>query len=904
MPSILIAASCVISLLIEAFIYPNHFFWVNRTFLDSADAGVPFAHTFALANQLLNGGVQLFDRHDQFSYVYGHMSAGIYAIDNILTACLYFLISPFTHDQPQTFHWCFSIFFYALTTLIRAIGGYLLLTLFTKDRTAIFISLVYLNTLLSSITMIEGHIAQTSFSFLPLLAYFIVRFFQSWRFNDFLAALLMMITVVCNQPLFGLGYFYVVIHFLVVAGLLISCCIPSLRKNMLASIKQPTVRVWIKLGAVLVLGCVMLWPTVMMAQALNTDFHIANSGFGGTSGRLGNAFKPLNYFIIDGKSFTNPLAFFVESLDFKHYVWGSVHWIFIGVSVFVFALIGYVLSRDWKKHIFLFAIVAIILLNVASHPNNLYALAWYIGGIFKDPAAAFHQGFHFQQLPLLFLLMISSIVHWINALTNPFSFLLRTFHVPAVFMPYLFLPLIALGVAACVDLVRRQDGRIYRKRCPVLLGLLCLAMILVAYLFPLHLRLYVLAVLALYALLLMVMMWFNGPFLVRGLVALGVCAAVVCIDLSALKVYAQAYPRDNRIQALPIEALPNQAAHVIEYQNPKVMAFREFLQVGPLPAILSCDESYCGAFFQMTPFERNLRASSIYTPIPKAYKELHQDIWTKLYLERQPRFIGFRDAALDRHVVGMNELIASHIEDRVLLVDGKDKEYQEHIVMPSALSLPPNHEQDSWREFSINLVEADAYAKDGLVRYSVKLPDDFPAYLSTTVLTLDYNSWQLLLAGVPLRPAQGKLIDPFTFDVHNVRYKHLTVLLPSSVTVGQQSLKLKVKLPRYVSDIWRNQHDQIGLTYQAPRNGWAIFHLPYDPKWQLSIDGKPARLVRVNNYFMGTPITQGEHKVLLQYWPNTPLRWLIIISVLLNLIVIEGLIIYAFASKLKDGRVV
>ncbi len=902
MPSILIAVSCVLSLLVEAFIYPNHFVWINRSFLDSADAGVPFAHTFVLANQLLNGGVQLFDRYDQFSYVYGHMSAGIYAIDNILTACLYFLISPFTHDQPQLFHWCFSIFFYVLTTIIRAIGGYLLLTLFIKDKLAILISLVYLNTFLSSITMIEGHIAQTSFSFLPLLVYFIVRFFQQWRFNDFLAALLMMIAVVCNQPLFGLGYFYVVVHFVIMAGLLCSVCIPSLRSRMLGCFKQPTVKAWLKLLAVVVLGGVMLWPTVMMAQALNTDFFIANSGFGGTSGRLGNAFKPLNYFIIDGKSFTNPLAFFVESVDFKHYVWGSVHWIFIGVSVLVFALIGYVLSRDVKKHIFFLAIIAVILLNVAAHPNNLYALAWYINGILKDPAAAFQQGLHLEQVPLLFLLMVSSIVHWINALTNPFSFLLRTFHVPAVFMPYLFLPLIALGVSACLDLIRGHQDNIYRQRLPWVLGLLLALMVISAYCLPEDLRLYVSAVIALYVIFISLVLFAKGLPRPKVIIAFGLLVLIMGIDLAALNAYARAYPRDNRIRETLISNLPDNQAAVIEYQNPKTMAFREFSRIEPLPPMLSCDESYCGAFFQVTPLERNLRPSSIYTPIPTAYKDLHEDAWTKFYLERQPRLIDFRDAALDEQLVGMGDLVVNHVEGRALLVDGS--KVRDYLVDPAQLALPPSTAGDVWREFKFDLAKASLRHQDGKAIYHVKLPNDFPEYLSTTVLTPDYYSWELSVGNQPLKPVQGRLTDPFTFDVGNVHHHYLTIALPGGFNAGDDNALLRVKMPRYITDVWRNEHDQIGFNFQAPHHGWVIFHYPYDPKWQLSVDGQPAKLVRVNKYFMGTPLTQGEHRILMQYWPNTLLRWFIIISVLLNLIVVEGLIIYAFASKQKNGRVV
>ena len=110
-------------------------------------------------------------------------------------------------------------------------------------------------------------------------------------------------------------------------------------------------------------------------------------------------------------------------------------------------------------------------------------------------------------------------------------------------------------------------------------------------------------------------------------------------------------------------------------------------------------------------------------------------------------------------------------------------------------------------------------------------------------------------------------------------------------------MELNVKMPDYITDIWRNEHDHFGITFKAPRDGWMVLHYPYDPKWHLTVDDKPVALVRMDQYFMGAPVPKGEHKILFRYWPETPLRTLLIISMVLVVAVLEGLVIYAFRRE-------
>ena len=66
--------------------------------------------------------------------------------------------------------------------------------------------------------------------------------------------------------------------------------------------------------------------------------------------------------------------------------------------------------------------------------------------------------------------------------------------------------------------------------------------------------------------------------------------------------------------------------------------------------------------------------------------------------------------------------------------------------------------------------------------------------------------------------------------------------------------------------------DDFGFIYQAPYDGWLVMHQPFDPKWKLSVDGKPAVFYKTNKSFIGFSLSKGRHAVLLRYWPGTPKR--------------------------------
>jgi uncharacterized membrane protein YfhO len=51
------------------------------------------------------------------------------------------------------------------------------------------------------------------------------------------------------------------------------------------------------------------------------------------------------------------------------------------------------------------------------------------------------------------------------------------------------------------------------------------------------------------------------------------------------------------------------------------------------------------------------------------------------------------------------------------------------------------------------------------------------------------------------------------------------------------------------------------------RSRLLVFSIPFDRGWQVSVDGRPAALLKVNVGFMGVMMSPGRHAVSLQYRP-------------------------------------
>jgi hypothetical protein len=883
----LITAAFSASFLLLSLVYPDIWLWHTRRLVIVHETMAPLESTFILVSHFFHGGIQLWDRFDQMNNAYFVLSNGVYGILNIITAAVFVVLLPFFSHPGEALYHVHLFVYYGLALSLRTIGGYLLLRKFTTDRGVIFVSLLYLNLIMTGYMMTPGIVTQAVFSFLPLLLYFILSFFEEWRLRPFLLSLAVMVLCFACSPLFTLGYFYQAVHFF-----LLACLISFLFQRGWRKLKgRPSAGQGALSNAAIFAACVLVvLPYLFWAKSLFRDFYVAGSGIGDTQGRFNNIFNLAGYFNIQGKAFSNPMEFLGTSLDYTHNVWGS-SWAFIGAGCLGFSLVGLVLSKDKRKHIFWITILCLILVNTACFPENFSALSIWV-----------RNGHHFKDLPLYFWVTVSSVTHGINVLTNPFSFLVRSFQMSALLVPMFFLPLMALGLEACRQLWRREEMDIYPKRAWALAALFAFIFVWssaggtqalqvfnsssVGALKP-----YVMTVSGALFLFILMIKIFPAQKMQAGWMILGV---VFLMDLTAGMVNASVYPRYPWDQAVPTRLSPAFTSKAVmpDYQNPLLLSWKEFMNTtSPMigPVIYSWQCMY-GAFYQFDNIGRFFHPWSIYEPRPKMYRNLYPDTRIQVYLERNPRSIFFADYAFDLRYLSLTDIMQANLDRRVVIVD--PKEYNKAFLKKAELVYVNGPAPENFYHLRLDAAKAKKEGSSTGIDYIFDLPKDFPYYLSTTVFTGDYTSWRLTAGSRTLSPMQGKLTTPWTYDVQNFHHRKLTVRGPKDETLPQ-AMELTVKLPEGIRQVWKNTYDDLGLTYEAPRSGWMVFQYPYDARWELNIDGRRVPVSQVNGYFIGAPITPGQHQVLLRYWPHTILRALILVSMVLS--------VYLFWKVILDG---
>lgn len=807
--------SFISSLVAASLIFPDLLVHHRHSFVWAHDPEAPMQNIFALINQWTHGGVSLFDHFDQFNFVYTQLTSGMYTVVNIILAGVYILISPFLSLPAEGFHHIYSFGFQALNVLLRTVGGYLLLKRLGVRPWAMVVALVMLNTVLT-IPMYFGLLTNNLYSYLLLLVYFIWAFFDGFRLRDLLGAALVLTVAIANSPEYAVGYFYMVVHFFIISCLVLSCIEGSWRKfpSVIKSIQHGKNEVFVALGV----AFLIMLPWVWMAVLLSKDFFIAGSGMDGTHGRLANIFSPMQYFV-PMDQYVMPLSKYIpSSIDFTQSRWEDM-WVFTGTGVFVLSGVALVFSANRAKWVFAAAIILVILSNAPIDPKS----------------------------PL-------SLAHWINALTNPFHFLLRSFHMPVLMMPVLFTPLIGLGLEVIARWPRQHLRRL----------------------------------------------------------ALCVVACILLMDGYGAYTYAKGYQqRQKMVQARIRPALAGFRPIILDYQNPLHLPFREYFRAMPVPADppINSPQNLYGLFYKYSPLERYFMESNIYNPLPKAYKGFYEDKdekghnFTEYYLNQDTRLMFVADKAIEADQLPWQALLGLHLERRVALVEGLDlsmpsvlKGIQEYVPTPVAVPAMRS------RIITFDLSKARARTQEGFTQFSLPLPADFPMYMATGLFTKDEENLQLSMGGQSFLPVQGKIVHPGEFDVNNIHQGYLHVSLPQGMDPAAKVALLRVQQSGEILDVWRNEHDNIGVTFRAAQNGWLVIHLPYDPRWRLTIDGKKVEIFRTNKYFIGTPISAGEHKVLIEYWPGCMLRVLIGVSITLTMLVLFVVIGFAMRQEHKRDR--
>ena len=350
-----------------------------------------------------------------------------------------------------------------------------------------------------------------------------------------------------------------------------------------------------------------------------------------------------------------------------------------------------------------------------------------------------------------------------------------------------------------------------------------------------------------------------------------------------------------------IEDLPQQAGTVgLDYHNPKIFPFVGQSDMYPVEAqsylwtIRDMSLNYNGVINRATEF----LPIDNYSPRHISYQGWLNDPLMKDYLAQNSKLFFFsKYAVYDRPGV-FEDIIHRHLASDVIMVEGKEASVMARI--PYQIK-PFSNGEDQWS--SISKVIDDTWPnwdfKDDMAIWDFPLDGNIPNYLATNILAIDHWVRFFIQTAdgkyIELSPAQGQLIRPMTFDAQNIKEGKVFVALPANTSfVGFKGILLiKTRDASGITSVWRHHSDETGINFLASCEGWMSIQYPYDPKWQVELDGKKIPFYRVNKSFIGFPITQGEHKILVRYWPDSWLRWGLPLSIFMTMALFIALIIFA-----------
>ncbi len=886
-PAGIILGAWLASMLASMIFFPELFLRRTQSYIHQHDYQIPYENTFILASQFFHG-TQLFDRYDQINYAYNHLTCGLYTLVNFVVAGIYVILSPFFKDPGAGFHAVYTYGYFGLCALIRTLGGYLLVRKFSKDPIAIWVSLFYLNTLLS-VPYWLGILTNNLYAYFPLLMYLILELIERFSLSNFLALALAFTIAVANSPLLGLGYFYQPVHFFLLACLFWKVVWGRNKKESpIRELKKKTKLLPLLRLSIGGLLCVLIIaPSMLMYKSLSEDYYMAGSGIGETKGRMDGKWNPQRYFErlqhkMKGENYSE------EVFNFSSNNW-AYSWQFVGISAFVWAILGVILSADHRRHVFWIAFVLTFLWSTHfPHPKN-----WF------------------------------SWVHWVNAYTNPFKFLLRSMHMPILLLACFLFPLIALGIEKCRKLffdyssANEGVGENHKSfslgagsaRTLITQVFLLGSIIFAVQKFSHPVNFYVILVLLVFLSALLSFKNTNQqrahPFLFKFSFS-GFLVVLLCVEMLALVVY---FSLDNYgkypLAARTYQGLRPEVGEVfVDFQDPRVLPWRQYARFAEveLEPRMNTPQDYYGLFYKYTPLDRFFRLRNMYEPVPAAYKDWYQIEPVKEYFRRDKNLLTLVPSAFWGGAEALTEMLAQGFENSTVALDGNIDAVTNILSDFSALrakmptlNTPPALLQQS--EFIFKWEEAEVLPRESYLEYRFKLPVSFPEYVASGIFTDDIDSLKLAVDGIPLRVAQGKLVAPFSFDVQNIKKGQLVISLPKDYRPVNSVLSLALSRPEFLRKVENNQHDQWGLEVEAKQDSWLVLKYPHSPKWKASVDGHPVTVYKANGYFLAVFIPQGVHQVLVQYWPDSPLRFLVGVANVLVLVVFVGLIYRGFRKS-------
>jgi len=860
---------CLASLLGWVLIFPEISFHRGISFLMWGDCLLDFFSTFTLTGFFYQGGIQLWDFFGQLPHTFFWVTHGMFRIPNVLSALVYVLLSPFADNSARFFDSVFSIVYFGSFLCVRTIGIFLLLKRFTDDKWILGAGSVIFALFFSPTTMISGMFYQ---HFFPLLMYFILSFFLTWRLIYLGMAVLFMV-ISLSQGVVHTFCMYLGINFFA-----ISCCIYSL------FVHRSTISRWqdffknnsrsLLMGS---LGLLILTVIIMGPYVYMFLFCLKDVAFGIDHSRLTGMWNIANYFHgYPPLDQTVPSDYFRRMLDFTFEPGRSF---FLGYMMFFLSGLGLAMSPDRRKWIF---VLTIFLIWSVNFPRETFS--------------------------------IGLIGHWLNALTNPFKVMVTSYQMAsnACFW-FLLMPLVVMGLGVLKDLGQGVSLQFSRLRN------FALFMIVFAVNGASHqpaiVKTYFFIDMAISLMALALLIWAGKQRPMRR-IAITAFACLILMDMHISAWDMKHYLTDHcNLRPHLLEEVPQQTGPVgLDFHNPKIFPF-----VGQSDMIPVVAQSYLWTLRDLSlNFNSVINRQTALVPIEShsprhiAFQGWVDDPLMKEYLAQNNKLFFFAGYGV-RSGPGIFEKIVRHkLTSDVMMVEAKAAPSLRGEIPSQITPLPPG--EDQWLSIPADAGDDDRPGwtyENGMAIWDFPLPGAIPDYFASNVFT--HDKWVRFFIQTPdqkyseLAPVQGQLLMPMTFDVQNIKEGKVFVALPANMPLRglRGILLLKTRDASGITSIWRHHSDETGITFQAPADGWLGIQFPYDPKWRIEVDGQSVRFYRADKSFIGLPVTRGEHKILIQYWPDSWLRWGLPLSVMLATILFIFLIFYALheASSIHHDEV-
>lgn len=952
---------------------------------------------FNLVTGISRPSVLLWNPYDQMPQAFHILLAGFtYSFIKTSIAILYFAFRSFFDSPGIALHVIFTVTYIPLAFLVQSIGLYLLIQRFSRSLIVLYGTIIVLNVLLSA-QLILGTGAGDIHVLLPLMMHVVLSLFEAPSVRKACTVLVLFAVAVAANPFIFIQYIYQYIHVFILASLVWNWrAIGEWLRGIPVSAKSlGRAKIWVLVRGLLFACTISGLVVLPFALLYFYNFHDFYLGSGPT--RLEDAFGIKAYFerpIFYAERYN----FLVNMVDFEAgpNAW-ALQWLFIGYVPLLAVIVGLIFGTDRRKWIFFTAGLILVSLNGTR------------AGCARDWASVIN--------PTCF-------AHWINALSSPFKFGIRSFHMAgAITLPYLVAPLSCIGM----EELRKQFGGRRRfleesKRWKKTLTVVLVLMIWYLVANELSFRseneasqyIFVETLLALG----MIVTVFSvrrkrwQSYFVVGALGLMIGWDVVALQKYTSPVLQKFHVVDERVKG--IESVPIS----FQDQNPESVPFRynyNTRNIGKISGYWDTETlNYSGLYYRATNLERYFKEGTPYYPrhisfaslesegsplrqtvlagtekvifadnlgypvqevnvvdfgvgmpadpvrIPAGRSGLEMGVRCKegrfdqvnVLLSTSGKVsyglvilqvLSAQGGVLDSismdaagvkdnkfHVFYLNKPECVNPSDSVrlrLLRKAQTSEFtvgawmvrsgpagfihQRHDHRPvespvdrvtdRSVAYVPS--RDTWDIRTVHYRLQDAAimreSPDGQMKIlSFRLPKEFPQYMSSTVYTDDRNYLWVESGLGKFVETQGRPVMPYLFDVQNYLSGMLTVTIPVAEYKGGGEIILNYVASGIegVRKIVHYSLDDLEFLYKAPKKGWLVLYVPYDEKWKVAVNGIPIKFYSVNEGILGFEVPDGLVKVRISYWPDTPVRPLLILSAVLANVALCVLIIGEFAA--------